>query len=104
MKIQLKTFIAGGRGEVVLAAGGKGNAFHLPPRSPVKHHFKLVTEKLKAKFEGLFLHGKQTNGVNGVTNGHVEKPLGAIGEFPRIFEDDAGTNNMEVSHYSLYLE
>jgi hypothetical protein len=70
----------------------------------VKHHFKLVTEKLKAKFEGLFLHGKQANGVNGVTNGHIEKPLVASGEFPRIFEDKAGTKAMEVSHYSLCLE
>jgi hypothetical protein len=104
MKIQLKTFIAGGSEEVVLAAGGKGNAFHLPPSPPVKHHFKLVTEKLKAKFEGLFRHGKQANSVNRVTNSHIEKPLVASGEFPRIFEDKAGTRTMEVSYYSLYLE
>ena len=102
MEIQLKTFIAGGSEDVVLAAGGKGNAFHLPPSPPVKHHFKLITEKLKVKFEGLFHPGKQTNGVNGVTNGHLEKPLVASGEFPRISEDEAGTRTMEVSHYSFY--
>jgi hypothetical protein len=100
MKIQLKTFIAGGSEDVVLAAGGKGNAFHLPPSPPVKHHFKLVTKKFKAKFEGLFHHGKHANGVNGVSNGKIEKPLAAIGEFPRIFEDEAGTKTMEVSHCS----
>jgi hypothetical protein len=72
MKIQLKTFIAGGSEEVVLAAGVKGNAFHLPPSPPVKHHFKLVTEKLKARFEGVFHPGKQTNGVDGVSNGKIE--------------------------------
>jgi hypothetical protein len=102
MKIQLKAFIAGGSEEVVLAAGGKGNVFHLSPSSPVKHHFKLVTEKLRARFEGLFHPGKQTNGVNGVSNGKIEKSLAVKGEFPRIFEDDAGTKTMEVSHCFLY--
>jgi hypothetical protein len=102
MKIQLTTFIAGRSEDVVLATGGKGNTFHLPPSPPVKLHFKLVTEKLKAKFEGLFHLGKHVNGVNGVANGHIEKPLVASGEFPRVFEDEAGTRTMEASHYSFY--
>jgi hypothetical protein len=99
MKTQLRAFIAGGSEEVVLAAGGKGNAFHLPPSPPVKHHFKQATEKLKAKFEGLFQHSRHANSVNNVTNGHMEKPLAAVGEFPRIFEDKASTKTMEVRHY-----
>jgi hypothetical protein len=87
MKVQLKTFIAGGGEEVVWAAGGKGNAFHLPPSPPVKHHFKEFTGKIEEKFEQNFHHEEHSPATNGSavnggavaqvahrhTNGHVEK-------------------------------
>jgi hypothetical protein len=69
MKAQIQTFVAGENEKVVLAAGGNGDAFHLPPSPPAKHHLREFTQKL----EQLFHHDKQreTNG----TNGNVEKPI-----------------------------
>jgi hypothetical protein len=68
MKIQLSTFMAGGGEEIVLAAGGKGNTFHIPPSPAVKHHFKDIVQKAEEKFEEMLNHENHTNGVNG-TNG-----------------------------------
>jgi hypothetical protein len=68
MKIQLSTFMAGGGKEIVLAAGGRGNTFHLPPSPAVKHHFKELVQKAEEKVEEMFHHENHTNGTNG-TNG-----------------------------------
>jgi len=103
VKTQLNTFIAGGDEKVVMAARGKGNAFHLPPSPPVKHHFREIEEKirkLESKVTGLF-HHQHTNSVdsatNGVTNRHVEKAVVAEKDFPLMNEDEAETKTMEVS-------
>lgn len=99
LKTQIKAFIAGGGEGVVLAAGGKGNAFHLPPSPPARHHFGEFVGHVEEKIEGLLHHDKPTkplNGVNGITNGHVEK---SIATPPRIFEDKAESKTMEVSQH-----
>lgn len=64
MKVQLNTFIAGGSEEVILAAGGKGNTFHLPSSPAVKHHFREVTKKVEEKVESLFHYDGHANGAN----------------------------------------
>jgi hypothetical protein len=76
MKVQIKVFMAGGSEEVVLAAGGKGNVFHLPPSPPVKHHFREFTEKVEEKAETLSHpeeYSHAANGSNGIIKTHVEK-------------------------------
>jgi hypothetical protein len=105
MKRQIDTFIAGGDEKVVMAAGAKGNNFHLPSSPPVKHHF---SELIKEKLEKLFHHehATATNGAasvaangtaNGAANGHAKKPVEPETAYPRIFEDKAETKTMEVN-------
>jgi hypothetical protein len=101
MRVQLMTFMAGGGEEVVLAAGGKGNEFHLPPSPPVKHHFEEFTGNVEEKIEKIFHHEEHapaTNGhaVNGITNGHPH--MEKVGEkIEKIFQHEeqspAGTGN-----------
>jgi hypothetical protein len=66
MKIQLSTFMAGGGEEIVLAAGGKGNTFHVPPSPAVKHHFKELVQTAEAKVEAMLHHENHPNGINGM--------------------------------------
>jgi len=63
MKIQLSTFMAGGGEEIVLAAGGKGNNFHIPPSPAVKHHFRELVQKAEGKVEEMLHHESHTNGI-----------------------------------------
>lgn len=79
MKIQLETFIAGGGEQIVMAAGGKGNVFHLPPSPPVKHHFKEMVKKIEEEVEKVFHHEEHPNGANG-TNGIAVRPIQKVGE------------------------
>jgi hypothetical protein len=79
MKVQIKTFIAGGGEEVVLAAGRKGNTFSLPPSPPVKHHFKGLTKKVDKLFHHEE-HAHAANGINGIANGHVKKVAETVEE------------------------
>jgi hypothetical protein len=116
MKMQLKTFIAGGGEEVVWAAGGKGNVFDLPPSPPVKHHFKEFAGKIKEKSELIFHHeehapatnGSAVNGgavaqvANGHTNGYVkkikedlEKVLDHHGHHGHSFDSTVGVGDID---------
>ena len=76
MKIQLSTFMAGGGEEIVLAAGGKGNNFHIPPSPAVKHHFRELVQKAEGKVEEMLHHESHTNGsneTNGIATRQVQK-------------------------------
>jgi hypothetical protein len=76
MKIQLSTFMAGGGEDIVLAAGGKGNNFHIPPSPAVKHHFKELVQKAEGKVEEILHHESHTNGsneTNGIATRQVQK-------------------------------
>jgi len=96
LRTQIRTFIAGGSESVVLAAGGKGDAFHVPPSPPVKHHFRELREKL----EKLFHHEKHE--ANG-TNGDLGKKGVVMQGYPRIFEDEKESKIMEVSLRFLFF-
>jgi hypothetical protein len=104
MKKQIKTFINGGREGVVLAAGGKEDAFHLPPSPPVKMHFCGLRERL----ERLLQHEHKSEPGDEAkrhTDGHTNGPTAKRIEIetsdghPRIFEDKTETKTMEVSLY-----
>ena len=100
MQRQLKTFLAGGNGQMIMAAGGMGDTFALPPSPPVKHHFR----ELLSKIHGVFHHDAHVNGVNSVTgaNGVIgtNRTNGVVvnghQDYPRIFEDESKTKIMEV--------
>jgi hypothetical protein len=68
MKVQLNTFMAGGGEEVIWAAGGKGDAFHIPPSPAVKHHFREVAKVVEEKVEKLFHHERHANSANGTND------------------------------------
>ncbi|KAE8447628.1 hypothetical protein EG329_010599 [Mollisiaceae sp. DMI_Dod_QoI] len=95
MKKSLDVFIAGGGEKEVLAArkGGEEGGFILPPSSAVKSHFR----ELKREVEGLFHHEHGHEGTNGVAaNGVVKKVVESKEGLPKIFEDEAETQTMEV--------
>jgi hypothetical protein len=79
MKIQLSTFMAGGGEEIVLAAGGKGNNFHIPPSPAVKHHFRELVQKAEGKVEEMLHHESHTNGSN-ETNGIATRQIQKVQE------------------------
>jgi hypothetical protein len=79
MKVQLSTFIAGGGEEVVMAAGRKGNQFHLPPSPAVKHHFRALAKDIEKKAEEFFHDEGHSNGVSN-TNGIATRQVAMVKE------------------------
>jgi gas vesicle protein len=79
IKIQLSTFMAGGGEGIVLAAGGKGNTFQIPPSPAVKHHFKELVQKAEEKVEEMLDHENHMNGGNR-TNGFAIRQVQKVQE------------------------
>jgi hypothetical protein len=79
MKVQLSTFIAGGGEEVIMAAGRKGNQFHLPPSPAVKHHFRALAKDIEKKAEEFFHDEGHLNGVSN-TNGIAIRQVAMVKE------------------------
>jgi hypothetical protein len=111
IKVQLRIFMAGGGEEVVFAAGGKGNAFYLPPSPAVKHHFREMTkeieekvekieekvEKIEEKVERLFHHGGHSNGTDG-TNGIAIRQVERLQENVEKLHEMVGKLSHHESH------
>jgi len=102
-KRQLRSFMAGGSEDSVMASGASDGEFHLPPSPPVRHHFREIVERVEEKIQELFGgDSKQLNGLNGVEKVEVEKTIASQG-FPRIYEDRAETRTMEVRNAIFIL-
>jgi len=86
MKVQLRTFMAGGGEHVVMAAGRMGNAFFLPPSPAVKHHFREMAKDVDEKVGELFHIKGHSNGVN-ETNGIALREVEKVHEQVRKIQE-----------------